>query len=121
MTAPSGPFSRSRVRIHFTAPVTLYTPEEDRAYDGCCDLSMNGLFIRTARPMALGTRARFTIHLAAGMRHQSIEGECEVVRVEPVDDGLSGENPGPGMGLKFLDLEEGHAEILYQLIRQNSG
>ncbi|MDH5511108.1 MAG: PilZ domain-containing protein [Nitrospinota bacterium] len=120
MDSAPGPFSRTRTRIPFAAPVTLTVGLAEHTYRSAYDISMNGVFVSTVRPLSSGTRARFAILLRVGMRQEAIEGECEVVRVVSLDDGLSGENPGPGMGLKFLELKEGNGEKLYQLIRHNS-
>jgi len=114
------PFSRTRTRVRFAAPVTLTVGLAEHAYRSAYDISMNGVFVSTIRPLLSGTRARFTVLLQVGMRRETIEGECEVVRVVSLDDGLSGENPGPGMGLKFLELKEDNGEKLYQVIRHNS-
>ncbi|MDH5756061.1 MAG: PilZ domain-containing protein [Nitrospinota bacterium] len=120
MDSASSPFSRTRTRVLFSAPVTITVGQEQHSYRSAYDISMNGVFVRTIRPLSSGLRARFAVHLAVGMRKEAIKGECEVVRVVSLDDGLSGENPGPGMGLKFIELEEDGGAELYQLIRHNS-
>jgi hypothetical protein len=120
MAPPIAPFSRAAARVPFTAPVTLMAGETAHRYPGMYDISVNGALIRTVRPLPPGALASFSIHLAVGMRKETIEGQCQVVRVISVDDGLCGEEPGPGMGIKFLELAGGGAGFLHRLILHNS-
>jgi len=110
---------RRHPRVWFNTTVTLDTDGKTYTYDRSSDISMNGVFVKTARPLPLGARARFSLLLSVGMRKEEIKGKCEVVRVVSLDDGLSEDTPGPGMGLKFIFLEDESSALLYQVIRHN--
>lgn len=59
------------------------------------------------------------MQLSMGMRTDCITGQCEVIREVSLDDGLSEEDPGPGIGLKFTELEPESSRKLFQVIRYN--
>ncbi len=111
---------RLRSRIDFVGLLILTHDGKDIEYTNTHDISMNGVFAMTAKPLPIGTEGRFRFVLSAGMRQETIVGRYEVVRVVGLDDGFTKENPGPGMGLKFLDFEDDSSELLFNVIRYNN-
>lgn len=116
---PQGQGGRGRSRVHFETRVTVETGGESHVYQRTHDLSMNGVFVKTVKPLPLGARGRFALTLSAGMKQEVIKGVCEVARVVSLDDGLSESEQGPGMGLKFVELEPESSRMLYMVIRYN--
>jgi len=110
---------RSRARVPFETTITLEHGGQSLTYNRTHDVSMNGVYVRTAQPLPVGIRAAFRMVLAVGMRHETITGECVVARSISLDDGLSEEEPGPGMGLKFISLDPESSETLFNIIRYN--
>ncbi len=110
---------RKCARVGFETTISLEVGDKTYNYDRTYDVSMNGIFVSTAQPLDLGVTARFVMKLAVGMRNEEIKGSCLVVRTISFDDGLSGETPGPGMALKFTDLDDDSGAMLYQIIRHN--
>jgi len=114
-----GKTRRNRRRVGFETTISLKIGDKTYNYDRTYDISMNGVFVSTAQPLDLGVEARFVMKLAVGMRSEMIKGSCLVVRTISFDDGLSGETPGPGMALKFTDMDDDSSAMLYQIIRHN--
>lgn len=110
---------RERARVHFESSIVLTHDGRELAYQRTHDISMNGVYVLTAKPLPLGLEAGFELTLSVGMRQDVIKGRCEVVRVVSLDDGLSEEAPGPGMGLKFTEIEPDSSVTLYRIIRLN--
>ncbi len=110
---------RLRKRVPFETSITIEYGGESVTYRQTYDISMNGVFVRTAKPLPVGLKGSFVITLSVGMRNDRIVGRCEVVRSVSIDDGLSEEDPGLGMGLKFIKLEPDSSIMLYQIIRYN--
>ncbi len=105
--------SRTRSRVTFHTSIILDIDGERLAFDNTHDISMNGVFVSTAKPMAVGRQVPFELTLNVGMRNEVIKGMCQVVRSVSLDDALSGEEPGSGMGFKFLDLDDDSSAFLY--------
>ena len=112
-------YKRKRSRVHFETSISLFLDDQIKTYQRTYDVSMNGVFVKTATAVELGTACKFHLTLSVGMRKEIIKGECEVVRIVSMDDGLSEELPGPGMALKFIELEPESSELLFQIIRHN--
>jgi hypothetical protein len=110
---------RIRNRIPFITEIVVTNEGKALAYKRTHDISMNGVFVSTAKPLPMGAKGEFSIVLSAGMRKEKINGLYEVVRVISVDDGLSDPKTGPGMGLKFTGLEPESSELLFNLIQYN--
>jgi two-component system alkaline phosphatase synthesis response regulator PhoP len=81
------------VRVTFQALAGAYT-----AYTK--DLSPHGLFLKTERPFAPGTRLRMTIHLPGQRGPVAVEGEVRRV-VEP----SAASHLLAGVGVRFVDPE----------------
>jgi len=110
---------RLRKRVPFETTITIEYDDKTVEYKHSYDISMNGVFIRTGQTLPVGTRGSFTMKLSMGMRAEWITGQCEVIRSVSLDDGLSEEDPGPGIGVKFIDLEPESSRKLYHVIRYN--
>jgi len=70
------------------------------------DLSPHGLFLKSPRPFAIGTRLRLVLHLPvrrgpAGRGTRPLELQAEVRRIVRT---APGSNLLPGVGVRFLDL-----------------
>jgi type IV pilus assembly protein PilZ len=63
------------------------------------DISKGGLFVRTKKPLAVGTRFRFTLAVPSRAEPFSLAGE--VVRVQP-----HGEDAGMGIHFEWGDEEQ---------------
>ena len=110
---------RLRPRVNFETKITLEVGGKDYTYQHTHDVSMNGVFVSTAKPLPVGTAGAFTLTLSVGMRREAIKGLFEVVRVVSLDEGLSDTERGAGMGLKFKELEPESSRLLYNVIRYN--
>lgn len=110
---------RERARVHFETRLVAEYGGKTQIFQRTFDVSMNGVFVKTAKPFPLNASFRFALILSFGMRREEIKGICEVVRVVSIDEGLSEAERGPGMGLKFSNLDAGSGEILFHLIRYN--
>lgn len=81
------------------------------------NISVMGIFIQTLEPFTPGTRLRlrFTPPAEAATDDGTIELEGEVVWINPFRPG--GDNPNPGMGVRFLSLSPDQRERLVELVR----
>lgn len=75
------------------------------------NVSSLGLFVFTERPLAIGTRIKLSF-APSGCRAFELLGE--VAWINPNKPG--GENPNPGMGVRFLDLTLDDRERLVEAI-----
>lgn len=110
---------RRRKRVHFETSIIIEYDGKSVEYKQTYNISMNGVFIKTGQTLPVGVCGVFTMNLSMGMRSESITGRCKVIREVSLDDGLSEEDPGPGIGLKFLDLDPESSRKLFQVIRYN--
>lgn len=82
------------------------------------NISVMGIFIQTLDPMMPGTRLRLRFapppEADAG-EPGAIELEGEVVWINPFKPG--GDNPNPGMGVRFSTLSPAQRERLVELVR----
>jgi type IV pilus assembly protein PilZ len=76
------------------------------------NISEMGIFVRTTEPLKMGTRLRLTF-APPGAEGFTLEGT--VAWINPVRD--NGDNPNPGMGIKFVDLKLPERERLVEVIR----
>jgi type IV pilus assembly protein PilZ len=72
------------------------------------NISKGGTFIRTAKPLPVGTEFLFVLSLPTLNEQVQLTGEVKWV----VLDGESGENKSPGMGIKFkFDSDADRARV----------
>src|SRR5687767_4107766 len=91
-----------------------YASEENYLFAYITDISATGIFIRTTTPEAPGTQLnlRFSSENAG-----AIEVEGEVIWVNPYRPGTP-DNLHPGMGIRFLSLDNELRDRLLELIRR---
>ena len=87
-----------------------YQHLDDFFYDYAINLSRGGMFIKTARPLAIGTeiKLRFTIP----DRKEVIKTRGRIARVVKVEESQS--HP-PGMGIEFQALTEKDTQLINSL------
>lgn len=103
-------------RQHNRVPVQLRVrfPQEDlQAFSEAqaTNLSHGGMFIKTPQPKPPGTLLDFEIQLKDGQR--ILKGRGEVAWMRP-----AGEQQTPGMGMKFLSLDESSLELVRQIVAE---
>ncbi|MBI2394396.1 MAG: TIGR02266 family protein [Deltaproteobacteria bacterium] len=86
--------------------------EDTFLYAYITNVSSLGLFVYTERPLAVGTRVKLSF---APLGARAFELVGEVAWINPQKPG--GENPNPGMGIRFLDLCLEDRERLVEAIR----
>lgn len=78
------------------------------------NVSSLGLFVYTERPLPVGTRMKLSFAPEGAARGTAFELLGEVAWINPNKPG--GENPNPGMGVRFLDLCPDDRERLVEAI-----
>ncbi len=81
-------------------------------YASITNISEMGIFVRTTEPLKVGTKLRLAF-APPGAEAFKLEG-C-VAWINPVR--ANGDNPNPGMGIRFLDLSPADRERLVDVIR----
>jgi type IV pilus assembly protein PilZ len=81
-------------------------------YASITNISAMGIFVKTTDPLALGTRLLMVFE-PPGCESFKLEGE--VAWINPVR--ANGDNPNPGMGLRFINLHADDRERLVEVIR----
>ena len=76
------------------------------------NISEMGIFVRTTEPLETGTRLRLTFS-PPGSESFQLEGTVAWVNAVRAD----GDNPNPGMGIKFIHLKPEQRERLVEVIR----
>ena len=101
-----------------------YASEENYLFAYITDISATGIFVRTTTPELPGTllNLRFASELGeAGARSSAerrwIECEGEVIWVNPYRPGAP-DNLHPGMGIRFVDIDDAMRARLLELIRR---
>jgi len=84
-----------------------YQHLDDFLFDYAINLSRGGMFIRTARPIELGTEIKIRFSIPG--RKEKIETTGKVVRAVRADDP---HGPAPGMGIEFKALGEKDIELI---------
>ena len=91
-----------------------YALEENYLFAYITDISETGIFVRTTTPEQAGT------HLNLRFRSDDksqIEVEGLVIWVNPYRPGAP-DNLHPGMGIRFVDLDDDMRERLLELVRR---
>jgi type IV pilus assembly protein PilZ len=115
LESDSGSERRSADRVDVTWSVDC-TTEDTFLYASIANISALGIFVRTEAPLALGTELtlRFSPEEPA-----AAEGELvlrgTVAWINPVRPG--GDNPNPGMGVRFIDIDLPTRERLVEAVR----
>jgi type IV pilus assembly protein PilZ len=111
-TAPSSVGSERRRldRYPVTWPVDCVT-SDTFLYASITNISALGIFVKTLQPLPVGTR----IHLhfePPGCEPFRLDGEVAWINALRAD----GDNPNPGMGIRFVDLTRDARERLVEAI-----
>ena len=91
-----------------------YASEENYLFAYITDISATGIFIRTTTPEAPGTQLNLRF---SSENSGAIEVEGEVIWVNPYRPGAH-DNLHPGMGIRFLGLDNELRDRLLELIRR---
>ena len=81
-------------------------------YASITNISAMGIFVKTTDPLALGTRLLMVFEPPG---YESFKLEGEVAWINPLRP--NGDNPNPGMGLRFINLRPEDRERLVEVIR----
>ena len=94
-----------------------YASEDNYLFAYITDISATGIFVRTTTPEDPGTllNLRFSPEGRGGPGELAFEGE--VIWVNPYRPGAP-DNLNPGMGIRFVDLDEDMKVELLELIRR---
>ena len=93
-----------------------YASEENYLFAYITDISATGIFVRTTTPEQPGTHLNLRFQLP-DQTNQKIEVEGEVIWVNPYRPGAP-DNLHPGMGIRFVGLDDEVRDQLLELIRR---
>ena len=99
-----------------------YASEENYLFAYITDISATGIFVRTTTPEQPGTHLNLRFQLpppenVRNARETKIEVEGEVIWVNPYRPGAP-DNLHPGMGIRFVGLDDEVRDQLLELIRR---
>jgi type IV pilus assembly protein PilZ len=92
-----------------------YASEDNYLFAYVTDISDTGIFVRTTTPEEPGTH--LNLRFAAATGEAPIECEGEVIWVNPYRPGAP-DNLHPGMGIRFVGLDDELRQRLVELIRR---
>jgi type IV pilus assembly protein PilZ len=107
----SGADRREHDRVDVTWAVDCVA-DDTFLYASIANISQMGIFVRTIEPLEIGTRMNLAF---APPGYESFNLEGAVAWVNPVRAG--GDNPNPGMGIRFVGLTLDQRERLVEVIR----
>jgi type IV pilus assembly protein PilZ len=81
-------------------------------YASIANISAMGIFVKTLEPLALGTRVSLSF---APPGYEAFKMAGEVAWINRLRE--NGDNPNPGMGVRFIDLSLDQRERLVEVIR----
>jgi len=81
-------------------------------YAAISNISEMGIFVRSTEPLVLGTKLVLAF---APPGHEAFRLQGEVAWINPVRK--NGDNPNPGMGIRFIDLTPESRERLVEVVR----
>jgi uncharacterized protein (TIGR02266 family) len=90
-----------------------YASEDNYLFAYITDISATGIFVRTTTPEPLGTH--LNLRFARERARSSLEVEGEVIWVNPYRPGVP-DNLHPGMGIRFVAIDNDLREQLLDLI-----
>lgn len=109
---PSGPERRSYERFDTWLHVDV-TTGETFLFAYITNISEMGIFIRSESPMPIGTELRLRFSTEDGAPVLELDGM--VVWINPMR--ANGDNPNPGMGVRFAELTPDQRERVVGLVR----
>lgn len=92
-----------------------YGLEDNYLFAYITDISETGIFVRTTTPEQPGTR--LNLRFSPDNATRPIEVEGEVIWVNPYRPGAR-DNLHPGMGVRFVELEDDVRDRLLELVRR---
>jgi type IV pilus assembly protein PilZ len=81
-------------------------------YASIANISAMGIFVKTVEPATIGTRLRLSFEPPG---HESFKLEGEVAWINALR--ANGDNPNPGMGVRFVNLQPDERERLVEVVR----
>jgi type IV pilus assembly protein PilZ len=94
-----------------------YASEDNYLFAYITDISATGIFVRTTTPEEPGTHLNLRFSPEGRGGEGEVEVEGEVIWVNPYRPG-SPDNLNPGMGIRFVDLDDEVKVELLELIRR---
>ena len=94
-----------------------YASEENYLFAYITDISATGIFVRTTTPEPPGTHLNLRFSPEGRRGPSAIEVEGEVIWVNPYRPGAP-DNLHPGMGIRFVGLDDKVRDRLLALIRR---
>jgi type IV pilus assembly protein PilZ len=92
-----------------------YASEDNYLFAYITDISETGIFVRTTTPEPPGTNLNLRFRLDD--KSPQIEVEGKVIWVNPYRPG-SADNLHPGMGIRFIELDDELKDRLLELVRR---
>ncbi len=86
--------------------------EDTFLYASIANISAMGIFVKTVDPLSVGTRLVLSF-APPGYEPFKLEGEVAWINAVRPD----GDNPNPGMGLRFVNLRPDDRERLVEIVR----
>jgi uncharacterized protein (TIGR02266 family) len=111
-TADSDRRAAPRVLVDFEVD---YASEDNYLFAYIIDISETGIFVRTTSPEQPGTH--LNLRFSPGDAGPPLELEGEVIWVNPYRPGVP-DNLHPGMGIRFVALEDELRDRLLELVRR---
>jgi type IV pilus assembly protein PilZ len=102
---------RTHDRFEVTWSVDLVA-DDTFLYASIANISQMGIFVRTTDPLVVGTKLMMSFSPPG---YETFKLEGVVAWVNTLKPG--GDNPNPGMGVKFIDLALDNRERLVEIIR----
>lgn len=108
----------SESRQHERAPIRLQLNYRDATggnflFEHATNISNGGIFIETKHPLPKG--ASMVIRFQPPGSEDELEVHGEVMWVNPWVEG--GDNPNPGMGIRFEGLSDGDRSIIQSIVK----
>jgi len=94
-----------------------YASEENYLFAYITDISATGIFVRTTTPEQPGTHLNLRFRPDPDRSRGPLEIEGEVIWVNPYRPGAP-DNLHPGMGIRFVELDDETRDRLVELIRR---
>jgi len=98
-------------------PEVDYASEENFLFAYITDISATGIFVRTTTPELPGTLLNLRFSPDGRGAPTSLEVEGEVIWVNPYRPGQP-DNLHPGMGIRFVGIDDDVRQALLELIRR---